>query len=154
MLVVGVCIIIYTVLGGMEAIIWTDVVQAIILTIGALIVLSLIIFNTPGGLSSIIQTDLLHNKYSLGSFSPDFTTSTFWVVLLYGFFINLNNFGIEQNYVQRYHTAKSKKGATSSIWLCVWTYVPVSLLFFVLGSFLFSFYQLNPDSLISLKHEV
>src|SRR5699024_3324888 len=154
MLVVGVCIIIYTVLGGMEAIIWTDVVQAIILTIGALIVLSLISFNTPGGLSSIIQTDLLHNKYSLGSFSPDFTTSTFWVVLLYGFFINFNNFGVDQNYVQRYHTAQSTKGATSSIWLCVWTYVPVSLLFFVLGSFLFSFYQLNPDSLLSLKHEV
>ncbi len=154
MLVVGVCIIIYTVMGGMEAIIWTDVVQAIILTVGALIVLVIIVLDTPGGLGNIIDINMAKNKFSLGSFSFDFTTSTFWVVLLYGFFINLNNFGIDQNYVQRYHTAKSEKAAAKSIWLCVWSYIPVSLLFFIIGSFLFAFYQLHPKLLSGLEHEV
>ncbi len=154
MVVVGVCVIVYTVLGGMEAIIWTDVVQAIILTIGAFIVLFLIIGNTPGGVHHIVDIGLSKDKFSLGSFSPDFTSSTFWVILLYGFFINLNNFGIDQNYVQRYHTAKSEKSATRSIWFCVWSYLPVSLLFFVIGTFLFAFYQLHPELLNGLKQEV
>lgn len=154
MIVTGACIIIYAMLGGMEAIIWTDVAQAIILTLGALIVLGLIIGGTPGGVSHIIRVDMAADKFSLGSFSPEFTTSTFWVVLLYGFFINLNNFGIDQNYVQRYHTARSARAASRSIWLCVWLYVPVSLLFFVIGSFLFAYYQIHPDLLAGLKQNV
>jgi SSS family solute:Na+ symporter len=138
----------------MEAIIWTDVAQAIILTLGALVVLGLIIGGTPGGVSHIVRVDMAADKFSLGSFSPEFTTSTFWVVLLYGFFINLNNFGIDQNYVQRYHTARSPRAASRSIWLCVWLYVPVSLLFFVIGSFLFAYYQIHPDLLAGLKQNV
>lgn len=150
MLVTGVCIIVYTVLGGMEAIIWTDVVQASVLTAGALVVLVMILHHTPGGLTQIVKVDMAHHKFSLGSFAPGFRSSTFWVVLLYGFFINLNNFGIDQNYVQRYHTARGPRDAARSIWLCVWMYVPVSLLFFIIGAFLFAYYQLHP----ALFHEM
>jgi SSS family solute:Na+ symporter len=154
MIVTGICIIAYAMLGGMEAIIWTDVVQAVILTLGALVVLGLIIGNTPGGVSHIVHIDMAAHKSSLGSFAPRFTTSTFWVVLLYGFFINLNNFGIDQNYVQRYHTARSAKAASRSVWMCVWLYVPVSLLFFVIGAFLYAYYQIHPDLLSDLKYHV
>lgn len=154
MLVTGICIIVYTVLGGMEAIIWTDVTQAIVLTLGALIILFFIIAHTPGGIPHILRMDISHHKFSLGSLSLNFTSSTFWVIFLYGFFINLNNFGIDQNYVQRYHTAKSAKSAAKSVWLCVWMYVPVSLLFFIIGSFLFAYYQIHPALLYDLKHQV
>ncbi len=84
------------------------------------------------------------NKLSLGSTAFEFTTSTFWMVLFYGFFINLNNFGMDQNYVQRYHTATSQKQAAKSVWLCVILYVPASLLFFIIGTALFTFYQVHP----------
>ena len=73
--------------------------------------------------------------------------------MLYGFFINLNNFGIDQNYIQRYHTAKTEKEASKSLWVCVAMYVPVSLLFFVIGSCLFAYYQINPELLDGVKFQ-
>ncbi len=154
MLVIGVCIIIYTFLGGIEAVIWTEVIQAGIKTLGAVLIVYLIIKDMPGGVSKIIEIGQKSHKFSLGSFSPNFTESTFWVVLLYGFFINLNNFGIDQNYVQRYHAATSVKKASKSIWLCVWLYLPASLLFFFIGSCLYAYYQIHPGFLEAIKHQV
>jgi SSS family solute:Na+ symporter len=154
MIITGVCIIIYTVLGGIEAVIWTEVVQGIIKTIGALLIIGLIIQGMPGGIAKIIEIGQTNNKFSLGGFQPDFTQSTFWVVFLYGFFINLSNFGVDQNYVQRYHTAASLKQASKSIWLCVWLYVPASLLFLVIGSSLFAYYQVHPELIQAVKLQV
>lgn len=151
MLVTGICIIIYTVMGGIEAVIWTEVVQGVLKTLGALLIVYLIVFNMPGGISKIVEIGSRDNKFSLGSLGMDFTQSTFWVILLYGFFINLNNFGMDQNYVQRYHTASSEKEASKSIWLCVWIYVPASWLFFVIGTCLYAYYQINPEMIEPVK---
>jgi SSS family solute:Na+ symporter len=154
MVVVGVCIVLYTVMGGMEAVIWTEVVQGVIKTIGALAILYLVVSGMEGGVSRIIEIGEADNKFSLGSFAPDFTQASFWVVLLYGFFMNLNNFGMDQNYVQRYHTTSSAKEAASSVWLCVYLYVPVSLIFFILGSCLYAYYQSNPELLNIIRTQV
>ncbi|WP_443947370.1 sodium:solute symporter [Pedobacter sp. AW1-32] len=154
MVVMGISIIIYTVLGGIEAVIWTEVVQAVVKTLGALLILYLIVSNMDGGVKKILEIGQSANKFSLGSFKPDFVGSSFWVVLLYGFFINLNNFGMDQNYVQRYHTASSSTAASKSVWLCVWLYIPASLLFFVIGSCLFAYYNVHPDLVLSIKHQV
>jgi SSS family solute:Na+ symporter len=151
MIVMGLCIIIYTVLGGMEAVIWTEVVQGVIKTLGALLILYLVIKQIPGGFSKVIEIAKADNKFSFGSASFNFTQPTFWVVLLYGFFINLNNFGMDQNYIQRYHTASSSKQAAKSVWLCVVMYVPVSLLFVIIGTSLYSFYQTQPDLIDPVK---
>src|SRR5690606_16813759 len=75
----------------------------------------------------------------------DFAGPSFWVILLYGFFINLNNFGMDQNYVQRYHTSSSAKEAAKSVWLCVKLYLPISLLFFMIGTGLYAYYEQHPD---------
>lgn len=154
MLVMGIVIIIYTVMGGIEAVIWTEVVQAVIKTLGAFLILYLIVSGMPGGVSRIVDIGSSNGKFSLGTFAPDFTQASFWVILLYGFFINLNNFGMDQNYVQRYHTASSEKAASKSIWLCVWLYVPASLIFFVIGSSLFAYYQVHPELVETIKHQV
>lgn len=145
MLVMGVCIVIYTVLGGMEAVIWTEVVQGILLTFGGLLVLYMLFIRVDGGVGQIIDTGLRDGKFSLGTFGFDFVGSSFWVILLYGFFINLNNFGMDQNYVQRYHTATSAREAARSVWLCVKLYIPISLLFFVIGSSLYAYYAQHPE---------
>jgi SSS family solute:Na+ symporter len=145
MIVMGICIIVYTVLGGMEAVIWTEVAQGIIKTLGALLILFLVVKEIPGGFSKIFDIATADNKVSLGSYSLNFTESTFWVVLLYGFFINLNNFGMDQNYIQRYHTARSAKQASRSVWLCVAMYVPASLLFFIIGTSLYAYYNVHPE---------
>ena len=151
MIVMGLCIIIYTVLGGMEAVIWTEVVQGVLKTLGALLILYLVIKQIPGGFSKVIEIAKADNKFSLGSASFNFTQPTFLVVLLYGFFINLNNFGMDQNYVQRYHTATNVKQAAKSVWLCVAMYVPVSLLFVIIGTALYSYYQSQPDLINPVK---
>ena len=105
----------------------------------------------PGGFSHIFQEAAQMDKLSLGTFQFDLVSTSFWVVLLYGFFMNLNNFGMDQNYVQRYHTASSAKEANKSVWLCVWIYVPVSLLFFIIGTCLFVYYQQQPELLQTIK---
>ena len=154
MIVMGICIIIYTVLGGMEAVIWTEVIQGILKTLGALLILYLIIADMPGGIKKVVEIGASDNKFSLGSFSPNFIESTFWVVLLYGFFINLNNFGMDQNYIQRYHAASSSKEASKSLWFCVAMYVPASLLFFIIGTCLYSYYQVHADQIEIVRQQV
>jgi len=154
MAVVGICIIFYTVLGGIEAVIWTEVVQGVIKTFGAILILYLIVKEIPGGFSGIISIGKQSDKFNLGTFDPDFKQSSFWVILFYGFFMNLNNFGMDQNYVQRYHTAVSQKQASRSVWLCVIIYVPASLLFFLIGTSLFAYYQVHPEMILSIKQQV
>lgn len=154
MIVMGICIIVYTVLGGMEAVIWTEVAQGIIKTLGALLILYLVVREIPGGISTIASVAVADQKMGLGSWKPDFTQSTFWVILLYGFFINLNNFGMDQNYIQRYHTARTASQASKSVWLCVVMYVPASLLFFIIGTALYAFYQAQPGLIDPVKMQV
>src|SRR5690606_27212486 len=113
----------------------------------------LVIVNVDGGIKSVMDIGIQDAKFSLGSFDIDFVSSSFWVVLLYGFFINLNNFGMDQNYVQRYHTASSAKEAAKSIWLCVKLYMPISLLFFVLGTGLYAYYQQDPELTSIVRHQ-
>jgi SSS family solute:Na+ symporter len=151
MIVMGICIIIYTVLGGIEAVIWTEVVQGVIKTLGAVLILYLVIKEIPGGMKQMVQIARADDKFSLGSASFNFTESTFWMVLCYGFFINLNNFGMDQNYIQRYHTARSEKQAAKSVWMCVAIYVPASLLFFIIGTALFAYYQVHPQMIEPVK---
>ncbi|OOQ59769.1 sodium:solute symporter [Mucilaginibacter pedocola] len=151
MILMGICIIIYTVMGGIEAVIWTEVVQGVIKTFGAGLILYLIVRDLPGGFRDVISVGTTDHKFSLGTLSLNFTESSFWVVLFYGFFINLNNFGMDQNYVQRYHAAPSEKQARRSVWLCVYIYVPASLLFFFIGTSLYAYYNLHPGMLNDIR---
>jgi len=141
----GILVTLYTLLGGIAAVIWTDVAQSIVLTIGALAVLAMLVFDMPGGPSELISIASEHGKFSLGSFGPSVAEPTFWVVLIYGLFMNLNNFGIDQSFVQRYHTARNDGEAARSVWLGALLYLPVSAVFFFIGSSLFSYYQAEPN---------
>ncbi len=146
-IVTGISVIIYATMGGLEAIVWTDAVQGIILITGALACVAIILFSMPEGPGQVFAIASEHDKFSLGSFDWSLTQSTFWVILIYGLFINLQNFGIDQNYVQRYISAKSEKEAIQSTWLGSLLYVPVSLMFFFIGTALFSYYQAMPELL-------
>ncbi|HUX97137.1 MAG TPA: sodium:solute symporter [Bacteroidales bacterium] len=146
-LLTGVSVMIYAMLGGIQAVVWTDAVQGIILIAGAVVSTLVIIFGMPEGPLQIFTIAEENNKFSLGSFSLSPGESTFWVVLIYGIFINLQNFGIDQNYIQRYMTASSDKEAQKS---AVWgglIYIPVSMLFLFIGTSLFSYYSAHPGIL-------
>lgn len=151
--ITGVGVMIYSLLGGIIAVIWTDAIQSIILILGAIISLLFLIFSLPGGFGQYIEVAAQHNKFSLGDFGISLTESTFWVVFIYGIFINLQNYGIDQNYIQRYMTAKNEKEAISSAFGGGLLYIPVSLLFFMIGTGLFVYYQQFPDLLPAEFHE-
>ena len=143
-------IIIYSMMGGLKAVIWADAIQGIILIGGALLCLAILMFSMPEGplqTFELATNSPMGNKFSLGSFTGDLTTSTFWVCLIYGVFINLQNYGIDQNYVQRYHAAKTDKDAKFSALFGGYLVIPVSALFFLIGSALYSYYQAGVDPL-------
>ena len=146
-IITGVCVMIYSLLGGIQAVVWTDAIQAIILIAGALVCIGVLLFTLPEGPVQLFTFAAEHKKFSLGSFSSELTSSTFWVVLIYGFFINLQNFGIDQNYIQRYMSSRSDKEAQKSALYGGLMYVPVSALFLFIGTALFSFYKANPGLL-------
>ena len=149
----GVLVTLYTLLGGIEAVIWTDVIQSVVLTLGAILIVVILCIDVDGGFMGIIQKGMIADKFSLGDFRFSFMSSTFWVVMLYGIFINLNNFGIDQSFIQRYHTANSTVSAKRSVWMAAKLYIPVSLLFFFIGSGLWVYYQENPQKLEPLIEE-
>ncbi len=148
-MVTGVITIFYTLIGGIEAVIWADVVQSFVLVGGALICAMLLVLGLPEGPRQLFHIAHDHQKFSLGGFGPDFGQPTFWVVLLYGLFINLQNFGIDQSYVQRYATARSESEARKSVWLGALLYIPISALFLFIGTALFAYYTAHPQRLPS-----
>jgi solute:Na+ symporter, SSS family len=145
--VTGISIVFYSMLGGIKAVIWTDAIQGIVLIGGALMCAVVIIADIPGGFGAFVEQASAQHKFSLGSFGLDLGQSNFWVMVLYGLFINLQNYGIDQNYVQRYMVAKTDRGAKSSALFGSLLYVPVSLLFFIIGTALFVYYQNQPQLL-------
>ena len=144
----GIAVTVYTLVGGIAAVIWTDVIQSLVLLIGALVIAGLLLANHPHGPGEALPWPRMKNL--AGQFRVDLTQSTFWVVFLYGVFINLNNFGIDQSFVQRYHAARDEKAAARSVWTGALPGVPVAALFFLIGSLLFSFYHASPELLETL----
>jgi SSS family solute:Na+ symporter len=130
-------------IGGVEAVIWADAVQSVVFTLGAIFCLGTILWGFPGGAGQALRIAAADHKFSLGDFALDFAQPTFWVALAYGLFVNLNNFGIDQNYVQRYASAKTAKDATRSLWLGALLYPPISVLFLLIGTMLYSYYKVH-----------
>jgi SSS family solute:Na+ symporter len=146
-LVTGAIVVVYTLVGGMAAVIWTDVVQSVVLIAGALACVAVLLIGMPQGPEQFIQLAMAQDKLSLGSLEVNLLQATVWVVLLNGLFINLQNFGIDQNYVQRYATASSDSAAARSVWLGALLYLPISAVFFLIGTLLYVFYAVHPDIL-------
>ncbi len=145
--VTGIITLLYSLLGGITAVMWTDAIQGIILIIGALVCALLLTFGMPEGPAQLFEIAAEHGKFSLGSFDFILTEPTFWVVFIYGLMTNLQNYGIDQNYVQRYMTAKSTAEAVKSTLFGGLLYIPVSLVFVYIGTALFSYYTAQPDLL-------
>jgi SSS family solute:Na+ symporter len=121
-------------------VVWTDAIQGILLICGALLCVVFILLKMPGGVGQVFQLAGEQGKFGLGSFRLDLSASTFWVVLVYGLFINLQNFGIDQNYIQRYMASRSDGAAKRSALSGGMLYIPVSMLFLFIGTALYTYY--------------
>ena len=143
--VVGVATMLYSMMGGLHAVVWTDVVQSVVLIAGALLSLAVIAFTLPDGLCAGVSAAFDAGKLSLGDFSlRDWGSETFWVTFAYGVFLNLQNFGIDQTYTQRYVAAKSDREAVRSMFSGAMLYLPVSLVFVAIGTLLWAWVKSHP----------
>ena len=147
-IIVGIIIGFYTVLGGLEAVIWTDVAQTIILLGGGLLCLTIILLDIPGGLGTVISIGVEHNKFSIGDISFSLTERTFLMMMILGLINFTTEYISNQNVIQRYMAAKSTREARKATIICAVSSVPTWLLFFFIGTCLFAYYSLNPSPVV------
>ena len=146
-IVIGLITIIYTLLGGMEAVIWTDVMQSVIMIAGILfcaVSLSIHVFSGP---EPLIQAAIDNNKFSFGSLKFTLTSQahlfdrTVWVMIIYGITEALRSLLADQNYVQKYCSVPTEREAKRSIWIAMLIYIPLTAVFLYIGTTLFALYS-------------
>ena len=142
--VMGILCTVYTVLGGIEAVIWTDFLQVIVLIGGALISLVIIAAHVEGGFSGIISVGMADSKFHAVNWTWDMTTTAIWVMVIGNIFVNLVPYTSDQAVVQRYLTTKDEKEAAKAIWANAALIIPESILWFGLGTALYVFYKSQP----------
>ncbi len=151
-LLMGIFSLIYTAIGGIEAVIWTDVLQVIVLLGGALLSLILIIVHVPHGLTGIVETGIDYQKFNILNMVFDLKQPGFWTVIIASIFTNITTYGTDQTMVQRYLTVNSTKAASKTVWTNAIMVIPATLLFFTIGTALFVFYRQNPQQIsLTLK---
>jgi SSS family transporter len=145
-LVVGVLTTLYTTLGGMKAVIWTDVMQFFVLFGGQIAIACVAISRIPGGLAGTYSVAAAAGKLHFTNFDWDLTVRvTFWGALLGGMFNNLVQMGTDQISVQRYLTAKSLREASRSLWFKLFATLPLVIVFYLMGAVLYAFYETHAD---------
>ena len=144
---IGILCIAYTVMGGLEAVVWTDAIQAIVLLGGALLCIIVIVFQMEGGLGAIIEVAQADSKIltvDWGTLDFGSSTNSAWVILAGFMFASLPSYTAGQDVVQRYVSTPTEKEAARSLWLNIPMAILGSLLFFSLGVALYAFYQTQP----------
>ena len=145
--VIGIVTIIYTLMGGMEAVIWTDVMQSVIM-IGGIIFIGILltkeVFARP---DFLIQNAFDAKKFSLGESTFSLSSRTIWVMIIYGVSENIRNLIADQNYTQKYCSVPDEKQAKKSVWIAMLIYLPLTALFLYIGTTLFAYYS-GPDHML------
>ena len=153
-LAAGSFVAVYTIMGGIDAVIWTDVLQTIILMLGSILCLAMILVLLPEGLGQILEIAEQHQKFGLGDrvggdFVPatweiDFSKKTIPLMLLMSFNFFMTDFATGQHYIQRYCSASSLVEARRAMWTNVLIGVPTWFFYMFLGTALFAFFQVFP----------
>ncbi|HKO97985.1 MAG TPA: sodium:solute symporter [Pyrinomonadaceae bacterium] len=139
---IGVAMIIFTYFGGMEAVIWVEVIQLGIYIVGAIAAAVILTSSIDGGLSAAIATASQYNKFSLFDFTLDFTkTFTFWAGLIGGCFLTMSTHGTDQYLVQRYLCTDRPQRASAALLTSGAIVLGQFIGFLFIGVLLFAFYH-------------
>ena len=140
--VMGVIITLYTVIGGIEAVIWTDAVQVAVIVLGAFLTLGCIF--SAVGVDRFLEVGLAHNKFRYIVPSASIAKlTTLWAVLE-TIFSTIRIYGTQQDMTQRYMTTASTEKANRSVWISIIAYIPLGFFFYFIGTALFVFYREHP----------
>ena len=147
-ILMGLVTIVYCTMGGVEAVIWGDVVQGCILVGGAIFAALYLWDNTEGGFSGAWQLAVDNDKMRMFVWSLDYRRVTFWVAIIGGGIANnLISYTSDQTVIQRYMTTKDEKSAGRSILVNGFMSVFISVAFYFIGTGLYTFYKTHPQSL-------
>ena len=140
--------VVYTFIGGMKAVIWTDVIQFSVYIIGAVVALTILVGRLPGGWAELLQTAGESNKFRLFDFSYDDLTRkyTFWSGLIGGMVLNTATHGADQMMVQRYLSARSQRQAAVALVASGFVILAQFALFLFIGVSLWVFYGVFPPT--------
>lgn len=146
-LIMGVICVIYTVMGGIEAVVWTDVAQVIILMGGATLCLVIGITKLEGNIWIEINKGIADQKFAL--FEPGWNPErlVLWVTIIGFFFLQVIPFTSDQTVIQRYFTVSNDRSAAKSIWTHALLSIPAIPIFMGLGTVLYFFYKNNSSSI-------
>ena len=144
-IVMGIVITLYTVLGGIEAVVWTDAVQVCIFIFAAIYSLFAILGSMDTGQFLDVATLPHHHKFRtfIGGVSMLKITSL-WLILE-TIIQTIRIYGTQQDMTQRYMTTSTDDEAKRSVWIGALGYIPVCYMFYFIGVALFVFYKVNPD---------
>lgn len=154
-LVSGAFVAAYTVVGGIKAVIWTDVIQTGVLLLGGMLCLGVIVQHLPGGLEQILSVGAAEGKFAVaelvdGELQPvswglSLSEKTVTMMLLLGLATWLTEYSSNQNVIQRYCASESSREARKAMLVCAGASVPVWFFFMFLGTSLFVFFQVFPS---------
>ena len=146
-LVMGVLSTIYTVMGGIEAVIWTDVLQTAILMGGALLAVLIALFGIEGGFTQFLEISSSDAKFHFVDWNWDIAAAGLWVVLAGNALQRLTDLTSDQTVVQRYLTTRDEKQTALALWANVAASIPWAILVFMLGTALYAFFKTRPELL-------
>lgn len=145
----GLFIGLYTIMGGIEAVIWTDVIQAIILIVGGILCFIWMVIDLPEGMAQIFEVGKEYDKFSLGAMNFDLSERTFYTVAILGIVNWLGIYAGDQNMVQRYASARSTREARKATIVYTAIALPMWTLFFFIGTALFVYYLTFPSAVVA-----
>ncbi|AUC83857.1 sodium transporter [Polaribacter sp. ALD11] len=146
-LIMGILCIFYTTFGGIEAVVWTDVMQVIVLLGGSVLAVVWIMMHTETSFADMITYASDREKFNIANLELNFTESTFWVVFIGGLASAMVTQGTDQTIVQRYLTSSSVKDSQKTLYTNAVLTLPATIIFFGLGTLLFIFYSEMPSKL-------
>ncbi|TFW16573.1 sodium:solute symporter [Massilia arenosa] len=144
-LMMGGFTIVYTAMGGMKAVVWTDFVQLIVKMGGVLFAIGFIVYGLNGGVSEFVSVAAAEHKTKLFDFSWDLTQPTVWGFIFLVIFDVILTFPKDQVLMQRALSTKSAAESTRSILTFSAISIPAGFLFYAVGTALYAFYKSHPE---------
>ncbi len=143
----GVLCTVYTVAGGIEAVVWTDVFQAVVLVGGAVLCVAVVVAGIEGGPARVLEVAAADGKFRIARFDTDIAAASLWVIVLGNLFIRLAGLTSDQAVVQRYLTTSDARQASRALWADVAVSIPWAMIAFSFGTALYVYYKLHPERL-------
>jgi len=152
---IGIPTVIYTMIGGVQAVAWADVKQMVLIVFALFAVMLVLLLRMPISPDDALRIAGATGRLRAFDFSFDVNeTYTFWSGLIGGTFLMLSYFGTDQSQVQRYLTARSVDEARSSLLMSAYWKIPLQALVLLVGVGVFVYYQfVRPPLLYNPAHE-